>query len=145
MVESVLKQRPDLDRARLERTRALMCDAIPDCLATGYEKLIAALDLPDPDDRHVLAAAIRAQAQIIVTFNLDDFPDEVLGVYDIEAQHPDDFVLSLLDLHPAPVTAAVTEQAADLRDPPQTVPQTLERLRACGLDRTADQLAYLRR
>lgn len=75
---SIIRQRPDLDPQRLERTRTLMCAAIRDCLVVDYEPLIDAVELPDIDDRHVLAAAIKARAQIIVTSNLKDFPDSVL-------------------------------------------------------------------
>ena len=66
--------RPDLNPARLDRTRRLMNDAIRDVTVAGYEHLIDQLDLPDADDRHVLAAAIHAGAQAIVTRNLRDFP-----------------------------------------------------------------------
>jgi PIN domain len=68
---------------------------VRDCLVTGYEDLIPALDLPDPDDRHVLAAAIRGRADVIVTCNLADFQADQLAHYGIEARHPDDFLLSL--------------------------------------------------
>ncbi|WP_454150434.1 PIN domain-containing protein [Microbacterium lacticum] len=87
--------RPDLDPARLDRTRGLMNDAIRDVTVTGYEHLIDRLDLPDPDDRHVLAAAIHAEAQVIVTRNLRDFPTEKLRLWGVEAQHPDDFLAEL--------------------------------------------------
>ena len=70
---NLLKQRPELVGA-LVKTRALMNVAVPDCLVTRYEPLIEGLQLPDPDDRHVLAAAIQCGAQIIVTKNLIDFP-----------------------------------------------------------------------
>ena len=83
---SILERRSDLDPAALDRTRRLMCEAVPDCLVTRFEHLEAGLDLPDLDDRHVLAAAIRAGAQAIVTTNLKDFPDHVLERYDIEAK-----------------------------------------------------------
>ncbi|MFO0135945.1 MAG: hypothetical protein ACK56U_20305, partial [Planctomyces sp.] len=73
---------------------------VRDCLVTGYETLIDAVTLPDPDDRHVLAAAIRAGADLIVTFNLKDFPEKDLKPYGIEAQHPDDFLTFQLDLAP---------------------------------------------
>jgi hypothetical protein len=66
--------------------------AVPDCLVTGYEPLIEGLTLPDPNDRHILAAAIRCGAQIIVTLNLKDFPADVLDPYGVEAMHPDEFL-----------------------------------------------------
>jgi hypothetical protein len=84
-----------LDETRLQRTRNLMNLAVRDAVVTGYEPLIGSLHLPDLDDRHVLAAAIRARAQIIVTFNLSDFPTEVLADWDVEAKHPDDFLVIL--------------------------------------------------
>src|SRR6186713_1341338 len=108
---SILEQRPDIRPEALARTRVLMTDAVPDCMVSGHEKMIDALELPDSDDRHVLAAAIRAGAQAIVTFNLKDFPELQLADSDVEAIHPDDFVLDLLDLRPAAVANAVREQA----------------------------------
>ena len=102
MIGAVTRARPELVD-RLERTRDLMNEAIPDVLVTGYGHLIDGLDLPDPDDRHVLAAAIRANAQVIVTANLKDFPTEHLDPYDIEPQSPDEFVLHVLELAPARV------------------------------------------
>lgn len=73
MVTSVIRANPELDRARIVRTRHLMIEAVPDCLVTGYEPLVEAIELPDQDDRHV-AAAIRCNAEVIVTNNLRDFP-----------------------------------------------------------------------
>lgn len=92
--------RPDLDLVRLDRTRRLMNDAIRDVTVTGYEHLIDQLDLPDPDDRHVLAATIHAKAQVIVTRNLRDFPADRLSSWGVEAQHPDDFLTGLHQDHP---------------------------------------------
>ena len=94
-VRNLLRVNPALSADRLARTRALMNGAVRDCLVTGYEDLIESLSLPDPDDRHVLAAAIRAGAEVIVTFNLKDFPATTLSSYDLEAKHPDDFLVSL--------------------------------------------------
>jgi predicted nucleic acid-binding protein len=68
-INALIRQRPELDRARLERVAALMNSGVTDCLVTGFESLEAGLtELPDPDDRHVLAAAIHSGAQEIVTF-----------------------------------------------------------------------------
>ena len=110
-----------------------MNEAVRECLVTGYEDLIASLALPDPDDRHVLAAAIRAGAGIIVTYNLSDFPAELLARFDIEAQHPDDFLCGLLDLAPAVVCAAVKRQRESLRAPPRTAAELLTTLENQGL------------
>lgn len=128
MVASILRRRPDLDPERLARTRQLMCEAVADCLVTGYEPLINGLSLPDPDDRHVLAAAIRCSAQVIVTANLDDFPAAALERFNIEAQSPDQFVLDVVNLAPARVAAVIQQQSAALRNPSRTVDELLEDL-----------------
>jgi hypothetical protein len=125
-IRSVLKDRPDLTAQQMERTRALMNAHVRDCLVTNYEDLIPALELPDPDDRHVLAAAIRAGADVIVTYNLTDFPPAAIARYGIEAQHPDDFIMQLLDRDPDIVCAAVRRQRANLKNPTRTVDEMLE-------------------
>ena len=76
-VHALLHKQPELDRRQIERTVQLINQAVPDCLITDYEPLIDELELPDPDDRHVLAAAIRAGAQAILTLNLKDFPPAI--------------------------------------------------------------------
>ena len=90
--------RPDLSAERLAVTRERMNLAVPGALVDGYETLVEALKLPDPDDRHVLAAAITAGALVIVTSNIKDFPAETLGPLGIEAKTPDDFVLDQISL-----------------------------------------------
>ncbi len=139
-IRNVLADRPDLRPEQLERTRQLMNTKVRDCLVTGYENLIERLTLPDQDDRHVLAAAIRAGADVIVTFNLADFPADVLSGFNIEARHPDDFVLALIDLDEETVCAAVERQRAGLKNPPKSVADHLETLRAQGLPKTAKRL-----
>ena len=88
-------------RDRLEATRDLMGENVRDAKVVGYEQLIETLNLPDPDDRHALAAAIRANVDAIVTFNLKDFPHDVLAYYDLDVVHPDDFIFYQLDMAPA--------------------------------------------
>lgn len=85
---NLLLNRPDLTPEHVDRTSSLMDAAVPDALVTDYDSLVEGLDLPDEDDRHVLAAAIKCNASVIVTFNLKDFPKAVLGVFDIEPLHP---------------------------------------------------------
>ena len=98
---NLLKNRPDLTIEQLDRTSQLMDLAIPDACVDSYEDLIVGLSLPDDDDRHVLAAAIRCGADVIVTFNLKDFPIRSLEPFGIEAQHPDEFVENLfIWIHP---------------------------------------------
>jgi PIN domain len=140
---NILANRPDLRPEALERTRELMSQAVADCMVLGFEALIEGIDLPDRDDRHVLAAAIRAGAQAIVTFNLDDFPDDRLAPYNVEAKHPDDFVLDAIDLAPGLVTSVVSDQAASLRNPPRTIGELLDTLRDQGLIRSVAKLREL--
>lgn len=137
---SVLADRPDLSAVQLQRTRDLMDRAVPDCLVTGHEGLIDQLKLPDPNDRHVLAAAMRAQAGVIVTFNLKDFPAEALTPYNVEAQHPDEFISHLFDLSPAAVVAAVRDQRASLKNPPKAARELLDTLLSQGMATTVASL-----
>lgn len=143
-MRSVLANRPDLKREQLERTRTLMNAHVRDCLVTGYEDLIPALTLPDPDDRHVLAAAIRSGADVIVTANLSDFPNDVLAKYGIEVQHPDEFIMHLLDLAPNIVCAAAKRQRESLKKPPLSVDEFLESLERQGLAQTVGVLRQFR-
>jgi predicted nucleic acid-binding protein len=125
--------RPDLDPERLARTRDLMNRAVRDCLVTGYEPLVDALDLPDPGDRHVLAAAIKARAQVIVTHNLKDFPPTVLEKWDMEAKSADDFILDQIDLSRDSVYGAVQRIADSRANPPPTFADVLAMLERDGL------------
>ncbi len=125
----------------VKRTRQLMNEKIPDSLVTGYESIINGLELPDPDDRHVLAAAIRCSAQIIVTFNLKDFPQERLDPYGIEAMHPDEFVDFQLGLKPGLVIRAAKKQRSRLNKPEKTPQEFLETLASQGLVVTAEKLS----
>lgn len=133
---NIQKNRPELDPRRLQRTRELMCEAVPDCLIHGYESLKDGLTLPDADDRHVLAAAVRAGAQTIVTANTRDFPVAALEPYEIEALHPDDFIRDLLDLAPGTVLTVLKEQADALRNPPRTLEDLVDTLEDVGLVRS---------
>lgn len=139
-IRNVLANNPHVMSERLGRTRSLMNEAVRDCLVTGYEDLIDSLTLPDADDRHVLAAAIRGGAEIIVTFNLADFPRDTLTGFDIVAQHPDDFLVCLLDLAPGTVCVAVKAQRESLRNPPKTVEELLATLEAQGLTHAVARL-----
>lgn len=142
-IRSVLSHRSDLKREQLERTRALMNAHVRDCLVTGYEPLVPAVTLPDASDRHVLAAAIRCGADLIVTFNLRDFPPDELAPFGIEAQHPDEFLLGQLDRAPRLVCAAAQRHRASLRTPPKSVEEYLAALAAQGLAQTAMRLRQL--
>lgn len=139
-MRNVLNDRPDLSLDQIQRTRETMDRHFPDALVVGFEPLIDGLDLPDPDDRHVLAAAIRGRADVIVTQNLKGFPQERLDPYGIEAQHPDDFALSLFDLYPGAVLGAVRDHRAALRRQPQPPEKHLEAYERMGMTKFSSAL-----
>lgn len=128
-------------RARLERVAELMNSGVLDCLVTGFESLEAGLtSLPDPDDRHVLAAAIHCGAQEIVTFNLRDFPDTVLRPYGIRAIHPDAFIEHLLDLNSEAVCEAIRRIRRRLANPPCSAEEMIVNYERHGLAVSASVL-----
>ena len=137
---NILRVRPELDDKALARTRTLMNAAIPDVVVSGFEPIEAGLTLPDPEDRHVLAAAIRVGAQVIVTFNLRDFPADALEPYGIEAMDPDSFLVDIIDLAPGAVLRVVDEQAKALKNPVRTSVELLDTLVANGLHRSVAKL-----
>jgi hypothetical protein len=128
-----LRRNPDVGQTKLARLRELMNAAVADCLITGYEPLVDSLKLPDPDDRHVLAAAIKASAQVIVTTNLRDFPAADLGEWNIEAKSPDEFVLDQINIDDRIVFSCVQEIANVRRRAPETVADVLAELENVGL------------
>lgn len=117
-IGAVLENNPRIPREVLERTRANMDAAVQDCLVTGYEPFIRGLDLPDPDDRHVLAAAIVGGADAIVTANLRHFPEEYLATFGVEPISPDDFVVHQFGLDEELVVRALSSQRKRLVNPP---------------------------
>ena len=136
-VRNLLANRTDLTYSQLQRTKTLMNKAVPDCLVEGYESLIDSLELPDRGDRHVLAAAIRSRADLIVTFNERDFPPGILQEFGVSTEHPDDFVMGLLDTDRDLVVAVARAQRSRLKNPPKSVLEFLDTLRNQRLDKTA--------
>ena len=140
-IRNLLQNRPELNAEQLRRTAERMAQAIPDSLITGYERFASIVDLPDPDDRHVLAAALVGHADAIVTFNLKDFPAGTLEPLGLEAQHPDDFVVNQLHLNLTEALKAVKAQRARLMRPTRTAAELLATLARCGLPQTASLVA----
>ncbi len=139
-IRNVLLERTDLERAKLERTKDAMNSAFPDSNITNYEELIDNLNLPDDNDRHILAAAIRGKADVIVTFNLKDFPSDYLKSYDIEVQHPDEFIVNLISLDKSKSLQSLKNQVKSLKNPPQSKDQVLQTLANCGLKNSVLEL-----
>jgi hypothetical protein len=139
-VRSLLKARPDLDRASLEATQRSMDRYFPRSNLKDYESIIGSLSLPDPNDRHVLAAAIKRSARIIVTANMKDFPEKILAPYCIRVEHPDDFVLACIDRERSKAIKALKNQVKYLKNPPLSTEKVLENLKRCGLTRSSELL-----
>ncbi|MDQ8704693.1 PIN domain-containing protein [Streptomyces sp. LHD-70] len=131
--DNLAENRPDLDPTRLSRTRQLMIRAVRDSMVVGYEPLIDALELPDPDDRHVLAAAVKSRAHQIVTRNLHDFPNAAVAPWGVQPCHPDDFVMEQIELDRITISAAVYQIADSWRNPPGSASSVLDRLEKDGL------------
>lgn len=140
-IHNLLEKRPDLSPERLARTRRQMDSHVIDCIVTDYESIMETLDLPDSNDRHVLAAAIKAEATYIVTFNLKDFPASVLEKHKIEAILPDDFIAHLIKASPTAVLEAVAKRRKQLINPPVSIEKHLATLENQGLTKT---VAFLR-
>ena len=143
-MQAVLRKRPDLMMERLEKTRRLMDKTVLDCLVTGYEGLISTLNLPDPDDRHVLAAAIVCRASCVVTFNERDFPHDVLEPFGLHTVHPDAFLLDAESMSPNDFADAVRDDFQHYSAPPLTFDSYVDSLAAAGVPDTAGYISKLR-
>ncbi|MCU8173037.1 PIN domain-containing protein, partial [Vibrio vulnificus] len=119
-IRNLLKNNPDIDPVQLERTKQLMNAHVPDCLVEGYEPFINGLTLPDVDDRHVVAAAIKGQAESIITFNLKDFPVKELDPLGLSAIHPDEFLCDMFELDSSACVKAAQQQRRALKRPPMS-------------------------
>ena len=132
--------RPSVTWEDLEYTRAEMERAFPDASVEGYQDHIGTLSLPDPGDRHVLAAAIEVGADHIVTFDLGDFPAAQLDPHGVEAAHPDSFACLLMDRDLEGVVGVAAKHRRSLRKPPLGAGEYLEALRNGGLEVAAERL-----
>jgi predicted nucleic acid-binding protein len=135
-LRNLAANRPDLKPEALRRTIAIMNEAVDDCLVEKFEYLLTSLTLPDPDDRHVLAAAIAGHADAIVTLNLKDFPSQNVGAHGIEVLHPDDFIIAQYDLDPIGVLTAVKANRGRLRKPPKSADELIATYELQGLPQT---------
>jgi hypothetical protein len=111
MVDAVRRKYSDFTEAQGESLKHAIKDAIPDCLVTCYDYAAESVSIDDPDDRHVVAAAIHSKVQLIITDDADFTPGS-LEPHGLEAQSPDDFLTDLFDLDPAAVRRIVNDEAA---------------------------------
>ncbi len=139
-ISALCRNRPDLSPLKLARTKEKINQAVPDCLVDNYEMFIDNFHLPDPNDRHVLAAAFSTRADMIVTLNTKDFPNGYLSQFNIEAVHPDQFILCQFDLAEDRVISAIQKQLQALKNPPYTIDEYIETIEKSGLLQTAARL-----
>jgi predicted nucleic acid-binding protein len=140
---NLLSNRPDINPEKLERTTELMNQVFPDAQVEDYHKWIDQISTKDPNDRHVVAAAIQADADYIVTINLKDFRNIVVPAGEFEVIHPDDFIKRLISKNPKAVFRSFEKMALRLKNPPQSKTDVLETLSNCGLVLTAKKLNEL--
>lgn len=140
---NLLKNRQDLSEEKIKKTIQVMNNAFPDALVTNFESFITNIILPDEDDRHVVATAIKTKAKYIITFNLKDFPLKKLRKWEIVALHPDNFIFDIAQKNPQTVQKAFENQVNSLKNPPKTKEGVLESLKNCGLENTVNYLHKL--
>ena len=140
-IESIERRRPDL-KGQLSYRRDQMREAVPDweIEEPAWRARAEGLVLPDPDDVHVLAAALVGHADCIVTANVRDFPAEVLGPFGVEIIHPDQFVVAQWDLDQLVAVAAFKRMRARWKKPLATVEDFVAALERGGMPATAQRL-----
>lgn len=139
-LHNLLKKRIDIKQEQLLQTINAMNLAFPDANVVNFENLIPSIQLRDKDDRHVVACAIRCNANSIVTFNIKDFPKKELSKYDIEVLHPDIFIENLIDINPKIASGAFHKMVSRLKNPKKSSEEVLNTLKKCGLASSAEKL-----
>ena len=138
----VMKRKGITESDRIKRI-SIVSEAFPDALVENYEPLIQTLDLPDNKDKHVLAAAIKTNANLIVTNNLKDFPADYLASFGISAKNADDFLTDIIDLNHVTSILAFRDLVLNKKNPPYDEYEVLDILRRNGLRDTADYIHAL--
>lgn len=131
---------PDIEPTLVNRRVEYMNASFPGALVAGFAQIEVGLELPDPDDRHVMAAALLARADAIVTANLRDFPEGILNKFDLEVISPDNFLLSQLDMRGAAVLDVLKSQANATRNPKRSVDDVLTSLARAGVPAFVDEV-----
>jgi hypothetical protein len=143
IIEALVEVRGEHYREKIVNRIDAMNNAFEEARVSGWEPFVSQMTLPDPDDRHVVASALVARADVIVTRNLDDFPEKVLHDLELGAISPDQFLLDLLDLSPSIVLAVLREQAEHMRHPDTTIHDLLGHLSAGGAPDFSEEVRRL--
>lgn len=141
MVDAIEMIHPELASGAARSRADEMKASFEDACVTEWEALVPGISLPDSDDRHVVAAALRGRADMVVTANVRDFPTEVLEPFGLEVQNPDEFLLNQLDLAPDLTISTLHRQAVATRRPAITTEALLEQLSRCGAPKFAEMAA----
>lgn len=142
-IRNLIRQRKDISIQSLLSAKNAMNNAFPDANIIHYKHKIGELDLPDQEDRHVLAAAIMANAQLIVTFNVRDFPTDIVDKFGIRSIHPDLFIFELIQQNERSCFNALRIQTSRLKYPPKSTNEVLSLLKKCGLSKSMQRLALI--
>jgi predicted nucleic acid-binding protein len=138
-LRNLLANRPDLKKEQLFQTIKAMNLAFPDANVENFEVFISGVNLRDKDDRHVVACAIRCNADLIVTFNIKDFSTKELAKFGIEIQNPDELISNLIDINPKLVYKAISKMVKRLKNPKKTMDEVLTILEKCGLKKSVEK------
>lgn len=140
-IRNLIANTPELSEERLTKTRNLMNAVVPGAIVSGYENLIPGIALPDPDDRHVVAAAVRAGASQIVTWNVRDFPSKELSKHGLARKTPDQFLIDLYSQWPEAVLAVTANARRNLRKTGLSAAEFIVSLKRQKLTRFVDEIA----
>jgi len=140
-IRNLSVNRPTLPLSQLHAARDLMNAALPTARVVGYEAIVPSIELPDPDDRHVVAAAIAGGASVIVTWNVRDFPAAELRKHGLKKQTPDAFLAQLFDQAPDVMVAVTGRARSNLRVSRVSPEEFLDALRGQRLDQFVRRIA----
>ncbi|GAA0753043.1 PIN domain-containing protein [Psychroflexus lacisalsi] len=140
--ENVMR-RKNIPESEIQKRTSKAYLAFPDALVENYEPLVESLQLPDEKDRHVLAAAIKTNANIIVTNNIKDFPRDYLSTFGLIAKTADDFITDTIDLNNDIAVKAFRDLVVNRTNPDLDEFEILDRFRKNGLKDSANYLHAL--
>lgn len=141
-IQEILTKKNVLEAAEsAARARRAMENAFEDAMVIEFEKFLCVCeDLPDPNDAHVVAAALKTQASVIVTDNLKHFPAEIMSPLNMEVRSADAFIADTIALDEGRAVAAIRRMRERLKKPEMTAERLLIEMEAIGLTETADML-----